>query len=92
MTEDLRHSQSSKVGEAPSGTQDRKIKCNCHKNGCTKGYCDCLKNGLPCDPLKCGCIDCVNTIENKDLRESLKSKQQTKLSAEKGDGCSCKHS
>ena len=63
----------------PSLKDDRKIKCNCHNNHCAQGYCDCLKNGIACDPLKCGCTECVNTVDNSDLRLSLKSKQTSRV-------------
>jgi hypothetical protein len=87
VTEDMRLSQSSRDGTVAA---DRKIKCNCHKNGCTQGYCDCLKNGLPCDPQRCGCVDCVNTQANDEIRKSQKQRQQ-RIPPEK-EGCSCKNS
>ena len=58
-----------------SRIEERKIKCNCHNNRCAQGYCDCLKNGMACDPVRCGCTDCVNTPENSEIRANIRSKQ-----------------
>ena len=92
VTEDTRLSQTSRNNEtAPIPSLDRKVKCNCLKNNCAQGYCDCLKNGLPCDPQRCGCVDCSNTVENLKIRETQKSKQQ-RLPTDKEGGCSCKNS
>jgi len=42
--------------ENPSG-------CSCPKSKCIALYCDCFKAGRRCDPSKCSCLNCKNTIE-----------------------------
>ena len=41
-------------------------KCNCKNSNCFKLYCECFANGKYCE--NCACINCKNTVENKELR------------------------
>jgi Tesmin/TSO1-like CXC domain, cysteine-rich domain len=36
--------------------------CSCPKSRCIALYCDCFKAGRRCNPDKCKCVDCKNTI------------------------------
>ena len=53
---------------------DKIIKCNCQKNNCAQGYCDCLKNNQACDPSRCQCTDCHNIETNYTLRMTIQGK------------------
>jgi hypothetical protein len=55
---------------------DRKIKkekigCKCSKSKCLRLHCLCFKKGSYCSRL-CGCDDCFNVEEHKDLVEKVK--------------------
>ena len=39
------------------------IKCTCQRNKCAKAYCQCVRNGVSCDPIRCACTGCVNKKE-----------------------------
>jgi hypothetical protein len=41
-------------------------KCTCKNSNCFKLYCECFANGRFCD--NCSCVNCQNTLENKELR------------------------
>lgn len=45
-----------------------KPRCKCSKSKCLKLYCECFANGRTCDE-DCGCIDCMNTVENENNRK-----------------------
>ena len=36
--------------------------CSCPKSKCIALYCDCFKAGRRCDPHKCSCLNCKNTL------------------------------
>jgi Tesmin/TSO1-like CXC domain, cysteine-rich domain len=42
--------------ENPSG-------CSCPKSKCIALYCDCFKAGRRCNPDRCSCLNCKNTVE-----------------------------
>jgi hypothetical protein len=42
--------------ENPSG-------CSCPKSKCIALYCDCFKAGRRCNPDRCSCFNCKNTVE-----------------------------
>lgn len=43
--------------------QDNPTGCSCPKSRCIALYCDCFKAGRRCDPTKCSCLNCKNTVE-----------------------------
>ena len=47
-----------------------KPRCKCSKSKCLKLYCECFANGRTCDE-ECGCIDCMNTVENENNRKHV---------------------
>ena len=65
-----------KMGESPSNMldllcsaslqlgaqQENPTGCSCPKSRCIALYCDCFKAGGRCDPLKCTCLNCKNTV------------------------------
>lgn len=42
--------------------QENPTGCSCPKSRCIALYCDCFKAGGRCDPLKCTCLNCKNTV------------------------------
>ena len=73
-------------------------KCTCKNSNCFKLYCECFSNGRYCD--NCSCINCKNTVENKELRnqkyEEIISRNPKALqkinSTKRSWNCKCKHS
>jgi hypothetical protein len=73
-------------------------KCTCKNSNCFKLYCECFANGKYCD--NCSCLNCKNTIENKDLRnqkyEEIISRNPKALqkinSTKRSWTCKCKNS
>ena len=73
-------------------------KCTCKNSNCFKLYCECFANGKYCD--NCSCVNCKNTIENKDLRnqkyEEIISRNPKALqkinSTKRSWTCKCKNS
>lgn len=73
-------------------------KCTCKNSNCFKLYCECFAYGKFCD--NCSCINCLNTIENKELRNqkydeiiSKNPKALQKINATKRSWtCKCKNS
>jgi len=78
--------------------------CTCSKNGCTKLYCECFRNGGYCSK-GCRCINCINTAANEAqlvlLRTSITRRNthafKRKRTTHKGQsqhrqGCTCKRS
>ena len=73
-------------------------KCTCKNSNCFKLYCECFANGKYCD--NCSCLNCKNTIENKELRnqkyEDIISKNPKALqkinSTKRSWTCKCKNS
>ena len=49
--------------------------CNCKTTKCLKRYCPCFSNGGYCGP-NCGCYECTNTIEFKEIIGAIKQKTQ----------------
>ena len=43
--------------------QENPTGCSCPKSRCIALYCDCFKAGRRCDPMKCTCLNCKNTVE-----------------------------
>lgn len=41
---------------------DNPAGCSCPKSKCIALYCDCFKAGRRCNPDKCRCVDCKNTV------------------------------
>lgn len=46
---------------------DNPTGCSCPKSKCIALYCDCFKAGRRCNPNKCKCIDCKNTVEESGV-------------------------
>ena len=73
-------------------------KCTCKNSNCFKLYCECFANGRYCD--NCSCLNCLNTIENKELRnqkyDEIISKNPKALqkinSTKRSWTCKCKNS
>ena len=73
-------------------------KCTCKNSNCFKLYCECFANGKYCD--NCSCLNCKNTIENKELRnqkyEDIISRNPKALqkinSTKRSWTCKCKNS
>ena len=73
-------------------------KCTCKNSNCFKLYCECFSNGRYCD--NCYCINCKNTLENKELRnqkyEEIVSRNPKALqkinSTKRSWTCKCKNS
>ena len=73
-------------------------KCTCKNSNCFKLYCECFANGKYCD--NCSCLNCQNTVENKELRnqkyDEIISKNPKALqkinSTKKSWTCKCKNS
>ena len=73
-------------------------KCTCKNSNCFKLYCECFANGKYCD--NCSCLNCKNTIENKELRnqkyEEIISRNPKALqkinSTKRSWTCKCKNS
>ena len=42
--------------------QENPTGCSCPKSRCVALYCDCFKAGRRCDPIKCSCLNCLNTV------------------------------
>ena len=55
---DLLCSATLEIGEM----HDNPTGCSCPKSKCVALYCDCFKAGRRCNPSKCSCLDCKNTI------------------------------
>ena len=57
----------------PNPSQRRRLKtgCKCSKSKCLRLHCICFKQGKFCSAL-CGCDDCFNLEEFKDLVEKVK--------------------
>ncbi len=51
--------------------------CNCKKSRCLKLYCECLALQKYCTP-DCNCVDCHNTMEHKEERETAVNRIMTK--------------
>lgn len=51
----------------PNKSKEPTVFCQCSKSECLKFYCQCFKNGVPCNS-KCTCISCSN-IEHLPRRE-----------------------
>lgn len=81
-----------------SSSERQPAKCNCKNSNCFKFYCECFANGRFCD--NCACVNCQNTIENKDLRTekyneiiSRNPKALQKINSTKRSWtCKCKNS
>ena len=43
--------------------QENPTGCSCPKSRCIALYCDCFKAGRRCDPSKCSCLNCLNTVK-----------------------------
>lgn len=43
--------------------QENPAGCSCPKSKCIALYCDCFKAGRRCDPTKCSCSNCRNTVK-----------------------------
>ena len=43
--------------------QENPTGCSCPKSRCIALYCDCFKAGRRCDPKKCSCLNCKNTVK-----------------------------
>ena len=98
------YKKSIKSGEIPtylnSSTNNSSIptKCTCKNSNCFKLYCECFANGRYCD--NCSCLNCKNTIENKELRnekyDEIISKNPKALqkinSTKRSWTCKCKNS
>ena len=73
-------------------------KCTCKNSNCFKLYCECFANGKYCD--NCFCLNCKNTLENKELRnkkyEEIISRNPKALqkinSTKRSWTCKCKNS
>ena len=73
-------------------------KCTCKNSNCFKLYCDCFSNGRFCE--NCSCLNCQNTVENKELRtqkyDEIISKNPKALqkinSTKRSWTCKCKNS
>lgn len=46
---------------------DNPTGCSCPKSKCIALYCDCFKAGRRCDPKRCACLDCKNTITESGI-------------------------
>lgn len=55
---DLLCSATLEIGEM----YDNPTGCSCPKSRCVALYCDCFKAGRRCNPDKCKCVDCKNTV------------------------------
>ena len=98
------YKKSIKSGEIPtylnSSTNNSSVptKCTCKNSNCFKLYCECFANGRYCD--NCSCLNCKNTIENKELRnekyDEIISKNPKALqkinSTKRSWTCKCKNS
>lgn len=82
---------------------EKTICCNCQKSRCLKLYCDCFRLGQFCND--CSCIDCLNRMENEEVRKEAMnsileknpdafrpkiSQSDNKVTHNKG--CNCKRS
>lgn len=73
-------------------------KCTCKNSNCFKLYCECFANGRYCE--NCSCLNCQNTVENKELRnqkyDEIISKNPKALqkinSTKRSWTCKCKNS
>ncbi len=78
------------------GVLEDPVFCNCSKTGCSKMYCACFRQGLPCT-TKCRCCSCSNTLDNieynreqRQLKLSLGSSYL--LASAEELSCSCRNS
>lgn len=87
----------------PKIEAQKAICCNCQKSRCLKLYCDCFSANQYCKD--CSCKDCLNTIENEQVRKEAAHllmdrnptafKPKINLIEAKGihnRGCNCKKS
>jgi hypothetical protein len=59
--------------------QENPTGCSCPKSRCIALYCDCFKAGRRCDPTKCSCLNCKNTVEESGPN-GARSKVSDKMS------------
>jgi hypothetical protein len=64
--------------------------CNCRNSKCDKNYCDCLRSGQACGEGICSCVDCLNTEEHQEKRETNRRLLEEEAAATKG--CRCRKS
>jgi hypothetical protein len=66
---DIKDLKPDEVNNIPTSLPEH---CKCTKSNCQKKYCECYRQGKPCDPVKCRCLSCnnkepVKVVETLDL-------------------------